>query len=197
LLLSEIGAVLHIQDHLHGFEALAIAAKFLSLRNEYEAGLDFPDITAMYRAYEAELFRFDQMYRHFCENADVATAQGWDLLKPLREDIEACYCNWYLTNIALAWGKFMDAELPEKWAIEGVPNQYNFFEHQIRPWLDEADKRRAFVIISDAMRFEVAQELTQQLNGTYPSAGAIVVALGGPPLLYGPGNGEPPAPPET
>ena len=35
------------------------------------------DTTAMYKAYESRLFRFDQLYRHFCENADVAAGHGW------------------------------------------------------------------------------------------------------------------------
>ena len=160
------------------YEALAVAAQFLHLRNAYEAGFDFPDMTAMYKGYETELFRFDQLYRHFCENADVAAAQGWDMLKPLREEIEACYCNGYLAKLALAWGKFVDAELPERWAIDGVRNQYQFFARHVGPWLDEADKRRAFVIISDAMRYEVAEELTTCLNGTYRVQAELSSQLG-------------------
>ena len=46
---------------------------------------------AMYQAYETDLFRFDQLYRHFCEAADVAEAKSWDVLKKLREQVEACY----------------------------------------------------------------------------------------------------------
>ena len=149
------------------YEALAVAAQFLHLRSAHEAGLNFPDMRAIYRGYEAALFRFDQLYRHFCENADVAAGQGWHMLKPLREEIEACYCNGYLTPIALAWGKFVDEELPKRWAIDGIQNQYTFFDRQVRPWLDGGDKRRAFVIISDAMRYEAAEELTGILNGTY------------------------------
>ena len=149
------------------YKALAVAAQLLHLRNTHEAGFDSPDMTAMYRDYESRLFRFDQLYRHFCENADVAAAQGWDMLKPLREEIEACYCNGYLAKIALAWGKFVDAELPKRWAIDGIQNQYTFFDRQVRPWLDEAENRRAFVIISDALRYEAAEELTSSLNGTY------------------------------
>ena len=160
------------------YEALAVAAQFLHLRNAYEAGFEFPDMTAMYKGYETELFRFDQLYRHFCENADVAAAQGWDMLKPLREEIEACYCNGYLAKLALAWGKFVDAELPERWAIDGVRNQYQFFARHVGPWLDEADKRRAFVIISDAMRYEVAEELTACLNGTYRVQAELSSQLG-------------------
>ena len=160
------------------YKALAIAAQLLHLRNTHEAGFDSPDMTAMYKDYESRLFRFDQLYRHFCENADVAAAQGWDMLKPLREKIEACYCNGYLAKIALAWGKFVDVELPERWAIDGTQNQYTFFDREVRPWLDEAENRRAFVIISDAMRYEIAEELTGYLNGTYRVQAELSSQLG-------------------
>ena len=160
------------------YKALATAAQLMHLRNMHEAGFDSSDMAAMYREYESRLFRFDQLYRHFCENADVAAAQGWDMLKPLREEIEACYCNGYLAKIALAWGKFVDAELPKRWAIDGIQNQYTFFDRQVRPWLDEAENRRAFVIISDALRYEAAEELTSSLNGIYRVEAKLSSQLG-------------------
>ena len=160
------------------YKALAVAAQLLHLRNTHEAGFDSPDMTAMYKDYESRLFRFDQLYRHFCENADVAAGQGWDMLKPLREEIEACYCNGYLNPIALAWGKFVGEELPGRWAIDDVQNQYRFFAQHVGPWLSEADNRRAFVIISDAMRYEAAEELTGHLNGTYRVEAKLSSQLG-------------------
>ena len=160
------------------YKALAVAAQLLHLRNTHEADFDSPDMTEMYKDYESRLFRFDQLYRHFCENADVAAGQGWDMLKPLREEIEACYCNGYLNPIALAWGKFVGEELPERWAVDGVQNQYRFFAQHVGPWLSEADNRRAFVIISDAMRYEAAEELTGYLNGTYRVEAKLSSQLG-------------------
>ena len=100
------------------------------------------------------------------------------MLKPLREEIEARYCNGCLTPIALAWGKFVDAELPERWAIDGVVNQSRFFAQHVAPWLNEAENRRAFVIVSDAMRYEVAAELTGYLNGTYRFQAELSSQLG-------------------
>ena len=162
------------------YKALAIAAQLLHLRNTHEAGFDSPDMTAMYKDYESRLFRFDQLYRHFCENADVAAAQGWDMLKPLREKIEACYCNGYLAKIALAWGKFVDVELPERWAIDGTQNQYTFFDREVRPWLDEADNRRAFECPAAKLRrtrtYRVQAELSSQL-GVLPSYTALGMAM--------------------
>jgi uncharacterized protein (TIGR02687 family) len=89
------------------------------------------------------------------------------VLKKLREQVEAVYCNWFLTNVALAWGDFMDKGLLAKWQIAGRHNQYEFYEWNVQKRLDEAENRKAFVIVSDALRFEAAQELCQVLNGKY------------------------------
>ncbi|BBO04475.1 alkaline phosphatase [Bradyrhizobium ottawaense] len=162
------------------YDALVAAADFYALRNVHKAGFDYPSATAMYRAYEAELYRFDQLYRHFCEAADGAEKQGWNIVKPLRADIEARYANWYLTSISLAWGKFLEPKdgLLAKWQIDEVPNQYRFYDRQVRPWVEEADSRRAFVIISDAFRYEAAQELTSELNGKYRFGAVLSSQLG-------------------
>ena len=53
----------------------------------------------MYRAYETDLYRFDQLYRHFCEAADGAEEKSWDIVKPMRAEIEAHYGNGYLTPL--------------------------------------------------------------------------------------------------
>ncbi len=37
-----------------------------------------------------------------------AESQDWDILKALREKIEAAYVNGFVTNLALAWGKFVE-----------------------------------------------------------------------------------------
>jgi uncharacterized protein (TIGR02687 family) len=162
------------------YDALVAAADFNALRNQYRTGFDYPTAAAMYAAYETELYRFDQLYRHFCESADKAEAAGWGILKPLRNDIEAHYVNGYLTNLALAWGSFMEPHngLLTKWHIEKVPNQQHFYDGNVRSWVDESDNRRAFVIISDAFRYEAAQELTTELNGKYRFEATLTSQLG-------------------
>ena len=166
------------------YDALVAAADFYALRNLHKSGFDFPDAASMYRAYETELYRFDQLHRHFCEAGDTAENQGWNVVKPLRADIEAHYVNWYLTNLALAWGKFIEPPHPgvggllSKWQIDKVPNQHRFYDRNVKPWLDEGDNRRAFVIISDAFRYEAAQELTTELNGKYRFEATLSSQLG-------------------
>ncbi len=153
------------------YDALLAAGDFFALRNQYLGRFDFADAKAMYHAYEKELYRFDQLYRHFCEAADLAEAEGWGLLKPLRQDLEACYGTWFVTTTALTWGKFVDPahgqSLLRNWQIEKVPSQQQFFANLVQPRLDKAAGRKVYVLISDAFRYEAAQELTRELNGKY------------------------------
>jgi uncharacterized protein (TIGR02687 family) len=167
------------------YDALVAAADFYALRNLHKSGFDYPDASTMYGAYERELYRFDQLYRHFCEAADATEDRGWNIVKPLRADIEAHYVNWYLTNLAIAWGRFIEPAsgssseaLLSKWRIGKAPNQYHFFDRNVRPWLEEGENRRAFVVISDAFRYEAAQELTTELNGKYRFEATLSSQLG-------------------
>ena len=48
----------------------------------------------------------------------------------------------------------------------------------VRPRLEEADNRRVYVIISDAFRYEAAQELAEELNGKYRFEATLTSQLG-------------------
>lgn len=163
------------------YDALVVAADFFALRNQYLHRLDFADAAAMYRAYEQELYRFDQLYRHFCESADQAESEGWGVLKPLRQEIEAAYGNWFITAMALVWGQFVEPKsgkgLLNAWSLEGVPNQYEFYDQQVSSRTGN-DGRKVFVVISDAFRYEAAQELTRELNGKYRFEAKLTSQLG-------------------
>src|SRR5439155_8179293 len=66
-----------------------------------------------------------------------------------------------------------------KWQIDDdVKNQYSFYDRNVRPWLEEGENRRAFVIISDAFRYEAAQELAAELNGKYRFEATLTSQLG-------------------
>jgi uncharacterized protein (TIGR02687 family) len=160
------------------YEALGAAADFFARKNEHQDGFHFDNAQAMYRAYEKDLFRFDQLYRQFCEAADFAESQNWDVLKGLREKVEAGYVNWYITQITLAWGKFVDGGLLAKWQIADVPSQQGFYAKHVQSRLKKAENRKAFVIISDAFRYETAEELTRELNGKYRFQAELTSQLG-------------------
>ncbi len=164
------------------YTALVAAAEFFALKNSHRAGFAYSDALAMYHAYEDDLFRFDQLYRHFCESADHAESEGWNILKPLRDLVERGYTNWFVPQVALAWGQFLDPAgetgLLNYWRLETVPNEHAFFEHFVQRQLDEGENRKVFVIISDAFRYEAAKELVRELNGKYRLEAALESQLG-------------------
>ncbi|MEZ8579322.1 BREX-1 system phosphatase PglZ type A [Vibrio splendidus] len=149
------------------YKAIKAAKQFYSLKSKYIDGFDFDSTKDLYRAYEQELFLFDTAYRNFCENANHVAHQGSDILKKLKlvEDIEDLYVNWYLHDLAIAWGKHVDDEnLLDTWKINGVFNQYDFYNNEVERIFQSSQIKRVFVIISDALRYEVAHDIHEQIN---------------------------------
>jgi uncharacterized protein (TIGR02687 family) len=149
------------------YDALIAGTELFHLRNQHSDGFSHPSAKAFHDAYATELYRFDQLYRHFCEAADFAEAAGWDILKSLRDKVEDCYGNWFIANLALKWGDHVENELIKNWRVDDIDPQQKFFVRRIQPTLDKSRDRRTFVIISDAFRYEAAQELTDQLNSNH------------------------------
>jgi len=162
------------------YDALVAAADLFEMRNRYRNGFEHDSAEGLYHAYEKELFLFDQHYRRFCESADQAESKNWDVLKRLRDEVEACYIRSFLNPLALAWGKHIEGpeDLMSEWKIGDVPPQHQFFFRFVQPPLSEGDNRRVFVIISDAFRYEAAQELAAQLNGKYRFEATLSSQLG-------------------
>jgi uncharacterized protein (TIGR02687 family) len=148
------------------YDAIAFGADFLALKGEVGAHLYSTSAKETWKLYTDRLYRFDQLYRQFGEAADVAEAQNWDVLKDLRSHIEDVYGNWYLAELGDLWTRQVEEDLLPKWKLPEVLNQYDFYRREVKPVLDADDSRRMVVIISDAFRFEAAQELFTTLQGT-------------------------------
>ncbi|MER2266805.1 BREX-1 system phosphatase PglZ type A [Methylobacterium oxalidis] len=160
------------------YDALGHAAALFGLRINHAGGFERPSPEAFWKAYETEFHRFDMFYRHFCEAADEAERAGWDILKALREKIENVYGNSYVSPLASAWAPHAEAMLSGRWDIPGVVRQARFYEAHVRPILEKDVDSRVFVIISDALRYEAAKELTSVLNGAYRLEARITSQLG-------------------
>ena len=147
------------------YDALTAAADFLSLKATHTAGFSFKDAAAAFAQYRNELFRFDQLYRHFHNAADEVEPTGWAVLHELRVLIESVYSGWYIPQLSTAWAKVVEGPqgLLATWRLPEVTPQQNFFEERVLP-LYEGTVKRVFVVISDAFRFEVAHELVQHIN---------------------------------
>jgi len=147
------------------YDALTAAADFFSLKAIHAGGFSFTDASVAFSRYRDELFQFDQLYRHFHTAADAVQPTGWAVLHELRATIESLYSGWFIPQLSSAWAKIMEGPkgLLSSWSLPDVTAQQNFFKQKIEP-LFEGSVKRVFVVISDALRFEVAHELVQQTN---------------------------------
>jgi uncharacterized protein (TIGR02687 family) len=146
------------------YQAIDAAVNVLELRNSYTDGFQFDSAEDAYEAYTTDFYRFDQLYRRFRESVDQAPS---GVLSTLSDRVEACYVNWFLPQIASAWTKHLEGSsgLLNSWRISNVASQQKFYERFVAKQLRASKQNRVFVIVSDALRYEVAEELTRHING--------------------------------
>ncbi|ECN8549480.1 BREX-1 system phosphatase PglZ type A [Salmonella enterica subsp. enterica serovar Typhimurium] len=194
------------QEHCAIYDALRQAERLLNLRNRHIDGFHYQDSATFWKAYCEELFRFDQAYRLFNEYALLVHSKGAMILKSLDDYIEALYSNWYLAELSRSWNKVLETEnRMQEWRIAGVPRQQNFYNEVVKPQFNNPQIKRVFVIISDALRYEVAEELGNQINtekrftaelrsqlGVLPSYTQLGMAalLPHDEICYQPGSGD-------
>lgn len=159
------GANDHTKAMAASYDALGAAASFFELQAKYSQGFSFGTAEAAFASYRSELFRFDQLYRTFMRATDAVEPMGWSLLHELRERMEDAYSGWLIGQLSSAWDAVVDGSegLLQHWKLADVPNQQNFFEQFVTPSYSSGAKR-VYVVISDAFRFEAAEELASNLN---------------------------------
>lgn len=169
------------QDNLNRttYDALESALALFRLRHKYDKGLSYPGAMEMFSAYTGELYLLDQHYRHFYEAAGRVELAGWDILKTLQASVEDCYSGWYLDQLALAWDGFLEGNdgLLKKWKFFGVTRQDEFFK-KTDDRFATTTRGRIFVIISDALRYEIAEELVGVINSQYRFKAELTAMLG-------------------
>ena len=149
------------------YDALEAAAEFLALKERHAAGLTFADARDGARQYQSELFAFDQLYRRFHFATTEVEPTGWTVLHSLRDVIEAAYSGWFVPQLASAWSKVVEGQdgLLQHWHVEGLVAQPDFFNDKVAPVLNTGTVKRVFVLISDALRYEAAEQLARDING--------------------------------
>jgi len=160
------------------YDAIVAAAEFFALHNNHRQALAFESPVALLDAYRDSLYGFDRLYRSFWTKAKPALGQGWDLLKTLAAEVEQVYYQGFLQPLGLEWSRLLDEGFLGQWKATGFNPQPRFYKDQIAPHLQGSKRKRAFVIISDAFRYEAATELVEELNGRYRMDAELSAMLG-------------------
>ena len=105
------------------------------------------------QSYAKSWFRIDQLYRKFIwhmQRSGQATLMG-----ELFEQVENHYVNSYLMPLNEAWQVHVDKA--ETWSAAPVKAQRGFYSDHVGEFRRRDQK--VCVIISDALRYEIAEEL--------------------------------------
>jgi uncharacterized protein (TIGR02687 family) len=148
------------KDYYDGIVALSRMQSFFK---EHAAGFHIVGAKKIWDAYTKDYYRMDTYYRAFqmsYENSKKSYGGSLqDLFTGVCEKVERLYSNWYLGGLGHNWSEEVAGDLAIKGYVEGIPRQEDFYANKIR----HADNK-VYVIISDAMRYEVAASLAEQLR---------------------------------
>lgn len=140
------------------YEALDYAAQFITALENLDLTISSPQDGI--RRYIKTWFKVDQLYRKYTYFARIS--QQATLLNELSERIENLYTNNYLLTLNNRWQEQVDGMTA--WEIPTVNQQQRFFFNYIQEYVDAKRKRKIFVIVSDALRYEIGDELTSRIR---------------------------------
>lgn len=138
-------------EYRHLYEAVDYAAQFTHALGEAKLAMD--SLAEGVQRYSRFWYQLDQLYRKFTYHVRMSGQAS--LMGSLTEQIENLYSNNYLLKLGDRFQTFVDTA--SKWEAFPVRKQKEFFEHWVRPFLRKDNK--VCVIISDAMRYEIGDEL--------------------------------------
>ena len=155
------------------YEGVTQAARMRRFWREHPEGLAAMPAERVWEAYEREWHQMDSWYRAFHQAfADAIRSGEYELdedFRAARTAMENLYKGWFLRALSERWAKAAEAELASQGYVSGVERQQDFFMSEVDGLAH--GKRRAWVIVSDALRYEVAAELADALErGTKGSA---------------------------
>lgn len=139
------------QDYRHLYEAVDYAAQFVHTLDE--ATLEMASMADGIEHYSHSWFRLDQLYRKVVYH--VRRSGQSTLMGVLTEQIENLYSNNYLLKLNDRWQAYVDAAT--RWSAPPVLLQKDFFHRCVQPFLYK--DKKVYVIISDALRYEIGDEL--------------------------------------
>lgn len=148
------------------------AALMHQLWREEQHEIHTGDITELWKLYTEKLCMMDTYYRKIRFALGRSSLDSDPVLEDsfgnIADTVEDLYKNAFLAEIIKQWNDITAEDLKKDMRLFGIPQQSEFYNNKVQPII--SGNSRAYVIISDALRYETAKELTAKLtaetNGT-------------------------------
>ena len=151
------------------YDGLVQFAHMIDFARSHTAGFHLTKAQEVWVAYTRDYYRMDAYYRQFhidfakILSSSLPTSLD-DQYKRLAKIVEGQYTNGYLSALGENWTKTCSHDFAEYGKIQEVMEQEDFYRYKVA-----SSNSRIFVIISDAMRYEVAVTLADDLEREMPS----------------------------
>ena len=123
--------------------------------------------------YQSDWFRIDQQYRWF--TYAYQTAEFQKPLEALKAEVDKQYANKFLYDFGGLWQQTL--EPVTEWKSSALAPQAKFFDNHVAPVVKDG-RTKAVVIISDGMRYEVADELASLIRSEDRFDASLSAVLG-------------------
>ncbi len=128
------------------------------------------------KSYQSDWYRIDQHYRWFTYAHRTADFQK--PLEVLRAEVDKQYANKYLFDFGGLWQQAL--EPMSEWKSATLAPQAKFFDRHVAPVVKDG-RTKAVVIISDGMRYEIAEELASMIRSENRFDASLSAVLGSLP----------------
>jgi uncharacterized protein (TIGR02687 family) len=151
------------EDYL---ESLYYIAKMQEFYLEHIDGFHIVEPVKIWKLYTTDAYEMDSHYRHFHSHfgntLKYPNTLLEDPLKKCSDVVEGLYREWFLKQLTLTWTKAIASDLDSLGYVSEINEQRRFYSRFVLPNVSKGN--RVFVIISDALRYEVAAELAESLD---------------------------------
>lgn len=148
------------------YQGVIAAARMRLFYRDHTEGMGALPAERVWDAYATEWNAFDRWYRDLHMALSAAIVDGsYDLDEAMRtacDSIERLYKGWFLPEVNGRWANAAADELASQGYVSGIPRQLDFYMNKVDSLAQS--KKRAWVVISDALRYEVATELAERLE---------------------------------
>ena len=145
------------------YDGILQVANMQSFFKEHSAGFHTAEAKGIWKEYTESYYQMDTYYRlfhlSFQKSLETSNILLDDLFKHVVDKVEGLYTHWFLGELGNNWSDVCADELATYGKVLEVPQQEDFYRSHIK-----TSDTRVFVIISDAMRYEVAAAMADQLQ---------------------------------
>ncbi len=145
------------------YEGIYRVAQMQEFYLNHADGFHTVEPAEFWREYTEDYYRIDSFYRKYhlayAKGLESGNEKLEELFKQVTERMEGLYTHWFLDKLGSQWTNIAEENLQKVGRIMELPQQVDFYRKNVL-----REDNRVFVIVSDALRYEVAAELAEELQ---------------------------------